>query len=121
MGAGENVSRLDCNHSPIDGVVLEKMTEPGELVTPQSFGGSCGPCTAVIAVADPQDLQVEIDVSEADLGKIYLGQRCQVSPRGVSRKALRRRSRRDFARGQPTEGHASDQDPDQATRPLFDS
>ena len=66
--------------SPIDGVVLEKLAEPGELVTPQSFGGTRGPSTAVLAVADLQDLQVEIDVSEADLAKISLGQRCQVSP-----------------------------------------
>ncbi|MFT3784236.1 MAG: efflux RND transporter periplasmic adaptor subunit [Nibricoccus sp.] len=66
--------------SPIDGVVLEKLAEPGELVTPQSFGGTRGPSTAVLAVADPQDLQVEIDVNETDLAKISLGQRCQVSP-----------------------------------------
>ena len=66
--------------SPIDGVVLEKLAEPGELVTPQSFGGTRGPSTAVLAVADLQDLQVEIDVSETDLAKISLGQRCQVSP-----------------------------------------
>jgi len=66
--------------SPIDGVVLEKLAEPGELVTPQSFGGTRGPSTAVLAVADLQDMQVEIDVSEADLAKIALGQRAQVSP-----------------------------------------
>jgi HlyD family secretion protein len=66
--------------SPIDGVVLEKLAEPGELVTPQSFGGARGPSTAVLAVADLQDLQVEIDVNEADLAKITLGQRCQVTP-----------------------------------------
>lgn len=66
--------------SPIDGVVLEKLAEPGELVTPQSFGGTRGPSTAVLAVADLQDLQVEIDVNESDLAKISLGQRAQVSP-----------------------------------------
>jgi HlyD family secretion protein len=66
--------------SPIDGVVLEKLAEPGELVTPQSFGGTRGPSTAVLAVADLQDLQVEIDLNESDLAKITLGQRCQVSP-----------------------------------------
>ncbi len=66
--------------SPIDGVVLEKLAEPGELVTPQSFGGARGPSTAVLAVANLQDLQVEIDVSESDLAKISLGQRAQVSP-----------------------------------------
>lgn len=66
--------------SPISGVVLEKLVEPGELVTPQSFGGTRGPSTALIAVADSRDLQVEIDVNESDLAKISLGGRCRVSP-----------------------------------------
>lgn len=72
--------------SPIDGVVLEKLVEPGELVTPQSFGGTRGPSTAVLAVADPQDLQVEIDVNESDLAKISLGQPAQVSPEAYPEK-----------------------------------
>ncbi len=66
--------------SPINGVVLEKLVDPNELVAPQSFGGPRGPSTALIAVADLQDLQVEIDVNEADLSKISLRQKCRVSP-----------------------------------------
>lgn len=66
--------------SPIDGVVLEKLVEPGELVVPMSFGGARGPSTALIAVADLNDLQVEIDLNEADLAKISLGHSCRVSP-----------------------------------------
>ncbi len=66
--------------SPINGVVLEKLVDPNELVAPQSFGGPRGPSTALIAVADPEDLQVEIDLNEADLSKIALRQKCRVSP-----------------------------------------
>jgi HlyD family secretion protein len=66
--------------SPIDGVVLEKLAVAGALVTPQSFGGTKGPSTALFAVADPQDLQVEIDVNESDLPKIFLNQKCRVTP-----------------------------------------
>lgn len=66
--------------SPINGVVLEKLVDPNELVTPQSFGGTRGPSTALIAVADPSDLQVEIDLNESDLGKIARNQKCRVSP-----------------------------------------
>jgi HlyD family secretion protein len=66
--------------SPIDGVVLEKLVEPNELVVPQSFGGTRGPSTALIAIADPKDLQVEIDLSEADLFKVSMNQKCRVSP-----------------------------------------
>lgn len=66
--------------SPIDGVVLEKLVDPNELVVPQSFGGGRGPSTALIALADPKDLQVEIDLNESDLSKVFLNQKCRVSP-----------------------------------------
>jgi RND family efflux transporter MFP subunit len=66
--------------SPINGVILEKLARPNELVMPQSFGGTRGPSTALVALADPKDLQVEIDVNEADLSKIFMGQKCRVSP-----------------------------------------
>lgn len=73
--------------SPINGVVLEKLVDPNELVTPQSFGGTRGPSTALIAVADPQDLQVEIDMNEADLSKVSLNQKCRVSPEAYPDKS----------------------------------
>ena len=66
--------------APLDGVVLEKLASAGELVTPQSFGGLRGPSTALLAVADLKDLQVEIDVNESDLSKISRDQKCRVSP-----------------------------------------
>lgn len=66
--------------SPIDGVVLEKLADENELVSPQSFGGDKGPSTALLAVADPQDLQVEIDLNESDLSKVWLDQPCRVTP-----------------------------------------
>jgi RND family efflux transporter MFP subunit len=72
--------------SPINGVVLEKLVNPNELVVPQSFGGTRGPSTALLAVADLKDLQVEIDVNEADLSKISLQQKCRVSPEAYPEK-----------------------------------
>jgi HlyD family secretion protein len=73
--------------SPINGVVLEKLVDPNELVVPQSFGGTRGPSTALIALADPKDLQVEIDLNEQDLAKVYLQQECRVSPEAYPDKA----------------------------------
>jgi HlyD family secretion protein len=73
--------------SPINGVVMEKLVNPNELVMPQSFGGAKGPSTAFMAVADPKDLQVEIDVNEADLAKVSLGQKCRVSPEAYPDKS----------------------------------
>jgi HlyD family secretion protein len=72
--------------SPINGVVMEKLVNPDELVMQQSFGGTRGPSTALIAVADPKDLQVEIDVNEADLAKVSLNQKCRVSPEAYPEK-----------------------------------
>src|SRR5215469_8126778 len=66
--------------SPIDGVVVEKLVNSDELANPQSFGGAGGPSTAVLAIANPNDLQVEIDVNESDLSKIAINQKCRVSP-----------------------------------------
>ena len=40
----------------------------------------------MIAVADPKDLQVEIDVNEVDLSKISLNQKCRVSPEAYPEK-----------------------------------
>lgn len=72
--------------SPINGVVLEKLVDPNELVTPQSFGGTRGPSTALIALADPTDLQVEIDLNEADVAKVSLNQKCRVRPQAYPDK-----------------------------------
>jgi len=65
--------------APIDGTVLERMVDPNELVVPQSFGGT-GPSTSFFSMADLNDLQVEIDINEADLSKVQLKQKCRVSP-----------------------------------------
>lgn len=66
--------------SPINGVVLEKLVDPNELVTPQSFGGARGPSTAFVALADLGDLQVEIDLSEESVAKVRVDQKCRVMP-----------------------------------------
>ena len=72
--------------APIDGTILEKLVEPDELVVPLSFGGTRGPSTALVSLADLNDLQVEIDVNEADLSKLHLKQRCRVSPEAYPEK-----------------------------------
>jgi HlyD family secretion protein len=66
--------------APITGTILEKLVDPNELVVPQSFGGTRGPSTALVSLADLNDLQVEIDLNEADLSKIHMKQACRVSP-----------------------------------------
>lgn len=72
--------------APITGTILEKLVDPNELVVPQSFGGTRGPSTALVSMADLNDLQVEIDVNEADLSKLRLNQKCRVSPEAYPAK-----------------------------------
>jgi HlyD family secretion protein len=66
--------------APISGVILEKLVNPNELVTPVNFSSSTGPSTAFLAMADLADLQVEIDLNEVDTPKVSIGQPCRVSP-----------------------------------------
>lgn len=72
--------------APITGTILEKLVDPDELVVPQSFGGARGPSTALVSLADLNDLQVEIDLNEADLSKIRMKQRCRISPEAYTDK-----------------------------------
>lgn len=66
--------------SPIDGVILEKLATVGEMVVPQSFGNTRGPSTALLSIADLNDLQVECELNESDISKIFINQTCKVSP-----------------------------------------
>jgi HlyD family secretion protein len=73
--------------APIDGTILEKLVNPNELVAPVSYGGSRGPSTAFLAMADLTDLQVEIDLNEVDTPKVHMNQECRVSPEAYPDKS----------------------------------
>ena len=51
--------------SPINGVVLDRLIEPGELTNPG---------TTLMTVADLNDLTLTVYIPEDRYGKIYLGQ-----------------------------------------------
>ncbi|MEE2896686.1 MAG: efflux RND transporter periplasmic adaptor subunit [Planctomycetota bacterium] len=60
--------------TPIDGVVIERLTSPGSRV---SFGG--GPHTAhIVHLYDPAELQVRADVPLADAAKVGVGQQAEI-------------------------------------------
>lgn len=60
--------------APIDGTILERLIEVGEIVTNTSFGGTRGARTALLSMADLRDIQVEIDINEADIHKVHQDQ-----------------------------------------------
>ncbi len=62
--------------APFDGVVLTKNADIGDIVTP--IGAATTAKAAVVTLADMSTLKVEADVSESNLGKLKLGQPCQI-------------------------------------------
>lgn len=64
--------------APVTGTILEKIAEKGELVTNSNFGGTRGPQSAVVEMANLSDLQVELDLNENDLPKVKLHQKTEI-------------------------------------------
>jgi RND family efflux transporter MFP subunit len=62
--------------SPTDGVVLAKLKEVGEIAVPGGFAGSGD----LIRLANLADMRAEVDVNEADLNRVGIGQDAQVTP-----------------------------------------
>ena len=64
--------------SPIDGRVLERAVEQGEYVT-NGFVGDRGAKGYVVTLADLDDLQVELDISQNDFSKIHMGSKAFIT------------------------------------------
>jgi RND family efflux transporter MFP subunit len=62
--------------APFDGVVLTKDADIGDIVTP--IGAAAEAKAAVVTIADMKSLQVEADVSEANLGLVKVDQPCEI-------------------------------------------
>jgi RND family efflux transporter MFP subunit len=62
--------------APFDGVVLTKNANVGDVITP--FSSATGSQAAVVTMADMSTLEVEADVSEANIGKVKVGQPCEI-------------------------------------------
>jgi HlyD family secretion protein len=62
--------------APFEGVVLTKNANVGDVITP--FSSALGSQAAVVTMADMSTLEVEADVSESNLGKVTLGQPCEI-------------------------------------------
>lgn len=62
--------------APFDAVVLTKNADVGDIITP--LGAAASAKAAVVTIADLNSLQVEVDVAEANVGKIRAGQPCEI-------------------------------------------
>jgi len=61
--------------SPIDGTVISRKVEVGEVVNPGVPGAE-----PLLRLADLERIYVEIDLQETDLGRLKVGQRARVRP-----------------------------------------
>ncbi len=68
--------RLDDHtiRAPFSGVVVIKNAQPGEIVSPGSAGGGFTR-TGICTIVDMTSLEIEADVNEAYIGRIFSGQR----------------------------------------------
>ena len=69
--------------APVNGTVLQRIAEVGEMIT-TAFAGDQGAKSAVLALADLSDLQVELDISQTDFQKISRQHECRMSPEAYS-------------------------------------
>ena len=65
--------------APVSGTVLQRIVERGEMVSPSSFGES-GARTSVVSLADLNDLQIELDISQQDFARLKMNQRAEIIP-----------------------------------------
>jgi HlyD family secretion protein len=64
--------------APIDGTVLTKKAELGNLVNPMAFSASSSGGGAVCDIANLADLEVDLEIPERDIRKLKLNQRCRI-------------------------------------------
>ena len=65
--------------APVDGTVLDRLVEKGEMVTTGYVSGR-GAKSAFVSLANLRELEVELDINESDIPRVHLGQECSVSP-----------------------------------------
>jgi len=100
-------SQLDATiiRAPVTGTILDRTAEKGELITAQFASAAAGgPQGSVVSLADLNDLQVELDIAQADFARLgpdqkgivttdaypdkqYDGKIAQISPEANRQKA----------------------------------
>src|ERR1700728_3107857 len=100
-------SQLDATviRAPVTGTILDRTAEKGELITDQFASAAAGgPQGSVVSLADLNDLQVELDIAQADFARLgpkqkgivtvdaypdkqYKGEIAQISPEANRQKA----------------------------------
>src|SRR5579864_5919951 len=75
-------SQLDATiiRAPVTGTILDRTAEKGELITAQFASAAAGgPQGSVVSLADLNDLQVELDIAQADFARLGPAQKATVT------------------------------------------
>ncbi|HMD76662.1 MAG TPA: efflux RND transporter periplasmic adaptor subunit [Terracidiphilus sp.] len=75
-------SQLDATviRAPVTGTILDRTAEKGELITAQFASAAAGgPQGSVVSLADLNDLQVELDIAQADFARLGPEQKAKVT------------------------------------------
>ena len=75
-------SQLDATiiRAPVTGTILDRTAEKGELITSQFASAAAGgPQGSVVSLADLNDLQVELDIAQADFSRLGPAQKATVT------------------------------------------
>ncbi len=75
-------SQLDATviRAPVTGTILDRTAEKGELITAQFASAAAGgPQGQVVSLADLNDLQVELDIAQADFARLGPTQKAKVT------------------------------------------
>lgn len=72
--------RLDDHtiRAPFAGIVTVKNAQPGEIVAPSSAGGGFTR-TGICTIVDMDSLEIEVDVNEAFIGRVFEGQKVEAN------------------------------------------
>ena len=63
--------------APFAGVVIAKAAQPGEMISPVAAGGGFT-ATGICTIVDMESLEVEVDVNEAYINRVYAGQEATI-------------------------------------------
>jgi len=70
--------------APFDGVVVKKMAEVGESVAPIPPGVNISTSSgAIVAIADMNSLEAEVDVNEANVGQLTQGEPADINVQAI--------------------------------------
>jgi HlyD family secretion protein len=76
--------------APFDGVVVKKMAEVGESVAPIPPGVNISTASgAIVAIADMNSLEAEVDVNEANVGQLAQGDPADINVQAIPDKTYK--------------------------------